>query len=138
MHQEYRRIVSGADTAVLFVHGISGTPNHFRQRIALEEMVSPGWSVYNLLLDGHGKGAEDFSRSSMEKWRSQVRRAFEDLAKNHDRVMIAAHSMGTLFALQLAIEARKVEGKRFDDVILLKSALNDLLNERMAVEPGAV
>ena len=43
-----------------------------------------------------------------------------------------------LFALQLAIEARKVEGKRFDDVILLKSTLNDLLNERMAVEPGAV
>ena len=30
-HAEYKRMVPGADTAVLFVHGILGTPNHFRE-----------------------------------------------------------------------------------------------------------
>lgn len=39
-----------------------------------------------------------------------------------------------LYALQLAIEARKAEGKRIDDVIDLKVRLYDLFHERVAVE----
>ena len=38
-HREYRRIVSGADTAVMFLHGIVGTPNHFRDLIPLVDLV---------------------------------------------------------------------------------------------------
>lgn len=39
-----------------------------------------------------------------------------------------------LYALQLAVEARKAEGKRYDDVLDLKSTLYDLYHERVAVE----
>lgn len=39
-----------------------------------------------------------------------------------------------LYALQLAIEARKAENKRIDDVIDLKVRLYDLFHERVAVE----
>ena len=102
-HKEYIRIIPEADTAVLFVHGIVGTPNHFITQIPLVDLVPENWSVYNVLLDGHGKGVEDFSRTSMKKWKEQVWRIFEQLAEEHDRVIIAAHSMGTLFAMQLAI-----------------------------------
>ena len=35
IHQEYVRKVPGADTAVLFIHGIVGTPNHFTDLISL-------------------------------------------------------------------------------------------------------
>lgn len=104
IHQEYIRKVPGADTAVLFVHGIVGTPNHFRELISLVELVPEGWSVHNVLLDGHGGDAEDFAATSMEKWKTQVRAAFDSLAQTHRRVVIVAHSMGTLFALQLALE----------------------------------
>jgi len=103
-HKEYRRIVPGADTAVLFVHGIVGTPEHFRVLIPLEQSVPESWSVHNVLLPGHGGTAEDFAAGSMNAWREHVRSAFEELAAQHDRVIIAAHSMGTLFAIQLAVQ----------------------------------
>lgn len=104
VHQEYKRIVPGADTAVLFVHGIVGTPNHFRDLIPLVQQVPDNWSVCNLLLDGHGGTAEVFGATSMKMWKTQVHSAFDYLATQHDRVVIVAHSMGTLFAIQLALE----------------------------------
>lgn len=103
-HTEAIRIVPEADTAVLLIHGIVGTPNHFRDLIPMEQMVPVNWSFHNLLLDGHGGTAEDFAASSMKKWKEQVWSAFEKLACQHDRVIIVAHSMGTLFAIQLGIE----------------------------------
>ncbi len=103
-HQEYRRLVPGAKTAVMFIHGIVGTPNHFRDMLPLVQMVSENCSVHNLLLDGHGKGVEDFSHSSMQKWKTQVWGAFDALAATHEAVVIVAHSMGTLFAIQLGAE----------------------------------
>jgi len=103
-HADYKRIVAGADTAVLFIHGILGTPNHFRELIPLEQLVPEDYSVYNILLDGHGGNVDDFSNSSMTLWRRQVKNAFLELARTHDWVVIATHSMGTLFAIQLGIE----------------------------------
>lgn len=104
LHEEYIRMIPGADTAVLFIHGIVGSPNHFVTQIPLVDLVPEDWSVYNLLLDGHGMGVEDFSKTSMKKWKEQIWRVFDDLAANHKHVIIAAHSMGTLFAMQLAQE----------------------------------
>ena len=103
-HMAYKRIVPGADAAVLFIHGIVGTPDHFRVLIPLEQIVPEAWSVCNLLLPGHGGTAEDFGHSSMEEWKSCVRAAFEELVQTHRQVVIVAHSMGTLFAMQLAVE----------------------------------
>ena len=103
IHQEYVRKVPGADTAVLFIHGIVGTPNHFTDLISLVELVPEEWSVHNVLLDGHGGNADDFAATSMKKWKNQVRNTFASLAQTHRRVVIVAHSMGTLFALQLAV-----------------------------------
>lgn len=103
-HREYRRIVPGAENAVLFIHGICGTPNHFVECIPMVSWVPEGYSVQNILLPGHGGRAADFGASSLQAWRCHVRRAFCRLAKTHRRVYIAAHSMGTLFALELAVE----------------------------------
>lgn len=108
-HTAYKRIVPGADTAVLFIHGIVGSPDHFRLLIPLEQLIPENWSVHNLLLPGHGGSVADFASSSMENWRNYVRTAFEELAMQHEQVIIVAHSMGTLFALQLGVEyAQKV------------------------------
>lgn len=100
MHKEYKHIVDGADTAVLFIHGIIGTPNHFKDFIPL---VPKEYSIHNLLLDGHGKGVKDFSRTSMRCWKKQVNNAVDDLLKSHNQIIIVAHSMGTLFALQESV-----------------------------------
>ncbi len=102
MHEESRRIVPGAQTAVLFIHGICGTPNHFRCVLPLEELVPPAYSVRNLVLEGHGSGVLEFGHSSMEQWKRQVWQAFEELAATHENIILVGHSMGTLFSIQLA------------------------------------
>ena len=106
-HKEYKRIVPEAQAAVLFVHGIVGTPNHFAEFV---ERVPEGISVWNLLLDGHGGSVRDFSHTSMQKWEAQVRDAVEELAVSHTQIYIVAHSMGTLFAIDRAIENETVKG----------------------------
>ena len=110
-HQETIRIVPGAKNAVLFLHGICGTPNHFVGGVPMLEWVPQDWSVHNLLLPGHGGTVEDFAKSSMQQWRCAARRAFCRLAKDHEKVYIVGHSMGTLFALELAVDfPEKISG----------------------------
>lgn len=99
-YSSYIREAPGADTAVLFVHGIVGTPAHFR---ALLPLVPDPWSVYNILLEGHGGMVRDFSRASMVAWKEQVSRQLDEILTTHGRVYIAGHSMGALFAIQEAI-----------------------------------
>lgn len=118
-HREYVRIVPGADTAVLFLHGIVGTPRHFDSRLPLVHLVPESWSVYCLLLPGHGGTVEDFSRSTMGQWKDYVWNIFDALAQTHRRVILAGHSMGTLFALQLAVE----KGERIPLLFLLASPI---------------
>lgn len=106
-HKEYINLVSNADTAILFIHGILGTPDHFDELIA---MLPSSLSVYNVLLDGHGKLAKDFSKTSMEKWEKQIDTIVSKLLLLHGSVYIVAHSMGTLFAIEQAIKNPKVKG----------------------------
>lgn len=87
-------------TAVLLLHGIIGTPRHFRDflpRIPREVFIC------NLLLDGHGKGVGDFSKSSMKKWKQQVEHTVETLLASFEQLIIVAHSMGCLFAIEQAV-----------------------------------
>ena len=108
IHREFRRICPGADTAVLFIHGINGTPNHFRDFV---ERLPPEYSVVNMLLSGHGGCVRDFARTSMDKWKTQVDAEVASLLENHEHLLIVGHSMGTLFAISQAVKRPdKVEG----------------------------
>lgn len=99
-HQEIKRIIPCAKTAVLFIHGIIGSPNQFDFLIPA---IPPNVSFYNILLDGHGKGVKDFSKTSMSKWEKQIAAAIDELTISHSEVLIVAHSMGCLFAIEQAI-----------------------------------
>ena len=107
-HREYRRILPGAEIAVLLIHGIVGTPHHFDNLLPL---IPEDWSVVNLLLEGHGQGAAEFGAASMDRWKAQVSRELDGLLAFHERVLIVGHSMGTLFAIQSAIDCpEKIAG----------------------------
>lgn len=100
MHEEYIRKVPGSGMAVLLIHGIVGTPDHFKPFLSL---FPDDWSVYNILLDGHGQDVKAFAQTSMEKWKDQVFSCLEEILQNSHRVMIIGHSMGCLFAVQAAV-----------------------------------
>lgn len=96
LHKEYIRLVESSDTVVLFIHGILGSPDMFNRYI---EKMPKGWSVYNMLLDGHGKTVTDFAHSSMKKWKRQVDHTVYELSIKYDKIIIVGHSMGTLLAI---------------------------------------
>lgn len=100
-HEEYIRYVEGSPLAVLMIHGIAGTPAHFRD---LVHLIPEEVSLYNILLDGHSSTVDDFSRSSMEKWKQQAKQMLSQILSHHKKVIIVAHSMGTLFAIQGAVD----------------------------------
>lgn len=103
-HNEYIREIPGSDTVVLCIHGILGTPDQF---LPLIPQIPTNWSVYNILLDGHGQTVQDFSHSSMTKWKIQVQRTLTHLSARYPKIIIIAHSMGTLFAMQAAAAGYK-------------------------------
>lgn len=104
LHEEFVRIVPGSKIAVLFIHGIVGTPNHFRDLLPLVDLVPEDWSVYNVLLPGHGAAVRDFGKSSMKEWKGYAWKVFRQLCDTHERVILVGHSMGTLFSIQMALE----------------------------------
>jgi carboxylesterase len=111
MHEAYIRIVPDSRKAVVLIHGICGTPAHFDMLLPL---IPADWSVYNLLLPGHGGEVRDFARSSMTQWRETVEDTLAEVLKTHDRVVLVAHSMGTLFAVQQAVKhPGQVQGMLF-------------------------
>lgn len=135
-HREYRRICPGADTAVLFIHGINGTPSHFRDFV---EQVPDGYSVVNVLLDGHGKGVRDFGQTSMQAWKAQVDGVVEQLLESHDRLLITGHSMGSLFAIRQAIKHPDKVSGLFLLAVPLKIAIKlRMLRNSMCVYFGNV
>ena len=131
VHQEYRHIVPGAHTAVLFIHGILGTPNHFSQFLPL---VPLEWSVQNLLLDGHGAGVREFSRTSMARWQAQVEEAVAELEKTHAQILLVGHSMGTLLAIREAVRP----GNQVAGLFLLACPLKLRLRLRMFTNSAKV
>ncbi len=104
-HREYKRIVKGARVAVLCVHGIMGTPNHFRDLIPL---IPDEFSVLNIVIDGHCKTVGDFSRASMKMWEDCVERAVNELLEDHEEIYVLAHSMGTLLTMEQAMKNPRI------------------------------
>lgn len=115
-HEEYIKSYDDADTAVLMVHGICSTPRHFDFLIP---HIPQGISIYNIRLDGHGKTVADFRRTSMKKWKTQVKSALDMLSQKYENIYIVGYSMGTLLTMEQLKTHPKVKG-----MLLLNAPLN--------------
>lgn len=124
-HKEFVRRSQGSDKAVLLIHGILGTPRHFDRFL---DGIPEDWSVYNILLDGHGGSVSDFAGTSMEKWKQQVEAKLQALCREYSTVVIIAHSMGTLLSVEAAPRHPEVKA-----MLLLNVPLHVQLTPAMAV-----
>ncbi len=110
-HFGRRKLVTGSDTVVVFVHGILGTPEHF---VDFEKLVHADWSFINILLKGHGGSVKDFSKTTLRDWKKQVIDEVRDLTVRFDTIYLVTHSMGCLFSLYLSyLLPNKIKGLFF-------------------------
>lgn len=100
MHQSYIKVIPHSTNAIVFIHGFIGTPDHF---IQFYPYVPETWSVYNLLLDGHGGSVDHFSQTSMTKWQQQVKETIDNIKMQHQHIYLVGHSMGTLLEIQYTL-----------------------------------
>lgn len=108
IHRPIERIVPGARTAVLFVHGLLGTPRFWQPFLA---QVPEAVSCVAMTLPGHGGTVPEFGKVPRGAWREAVDRAIAGLCATHERVYIVAHSLGTLLTINsLTDHPRQVAG----------------------------
>jgi esterase/lipase len=95
---------SGTDpdgaTGVLLLHGFTGTPMSLRPWG--EHLAAEGFAVRCPLLPGHGTRWQDCNASTEEQWVAAVSEAYEKLAAECERVVVAGLSMGGTLAIRLA------------------------------------
>lgn len=94
--------IDGGRTAVLLVHGFSGSPASMRPWG--EALAEHGYTVVCPLLPGHGTSWRDLAKTSWQDWYGAVRDTFDALIVEFDRVFVAALSMGGALSLRLAQE----------------------------------
>jgi esterase/lipase len=87
-------------TGVLLVHGFTGTPMSMRPWG--EHLAAEGFAVRCPLLPGHGTRWQDCNLTTEQDWTEAVGAAFDELAKDVDRVVVAGLSMGGTLAIRLA------------------------------------
>lgn len=119
MKTEYIEIKNSKYT-IVFVHGIIGSPVRFND---LYPLISNNFSCIKVVLDGHGKKAKDFSKTSLIKWEKQINDILLFLKNKNQRVIFVGHSMGCLFGL---LESLK-ENNIIDQLFLLNVPLRPKL-----------
>lgn len=96
-HQPFSCELSGAKTAVIFIHGILEGPYQFHG--LAEKILDIGVSSFGILLPGHGGSAKQFGKSHRRQWVHYVDRQIEDISKRYPQIILVGHSMGTLLSL---------------------------------------
>jgi esterase/lipase len=92
-------------TGVLLIHGFTGDPSSLRPWG--EFLAGEGFAVRGPRLPGHGTTWQDCNTTTEEDWLREVNRAFDELAAECDRVVVAGLSMGGTLAIRFAEQRPK-------------------------------
>src|SRR5438093_7432523 len=95
---------SRRDTAVLLLHGLTGTPvdMHYMKNA----LVADGYNVNVPLLPGRGTRPSDMDSLCWEDWMSSALAAYDDLARDHEEVVVGGLSAGATMTLDIALRRK--------------------------------
>jgi len=95
------RIPGPRREAILLLHGLTGVPNELH---VLGDAISrDGYPVHIPLLPGRGTVAADMDRLTWDDWMQAAVRAYDELAEDHEAVVVGGLSAGGTMALDLAL-----------------------------------
>ena len=92
--------ISGADEALLLIHGFTGTP---AEVLPIGERISKrfGWHIRGPLLPGHGTTAKELNKTTWQDWFEHVKTKWLELNQTYETCHVLGLSMGALLALEL-------------------------------------
>lgn len=91
-----------AETGILLIHGLTGTPNEMR--ILARGLNSAGFTVYAVQLAGHCGTMDDLLESTWQDWLASVRAGADKLMPKVKKMIVGGLSMGSVLSLALAAE----------------------------------
>jgi carboxylesterase len=92
------------DAAVLLLHGLTGTP--IDMHYLKDALVADGYTVSVPLLPGRGTRPSDMFALSWEDWMSPALAAYDELARDHDEVIVGGLSAGATMTLDIALRRK--------------------------------
>src|SRR5256884_701344 len=92
------------DAAVLLLHGLTGTPvdMHYMK----DALVADGYTVSAPLLPGRGTQPSDMFNLCWEDWMSAALDSYDELARDHENVVVGGLSAGATLALGIALRRK--------------------------------
>jgi carboxylesterase len=95
-------LLRGGRAGVLLIHGLTGTPAEMR--FVGKGLNRAGFTVYGMQLAGHCGSEADLLKTGWRDWARSVREGADRLRQEVDHLFVAGLSMGSILALNLAIE----------------------------------
>src|SRR2546428_13522277 len=92
------------DAAVLLLHGLTGTP--VDMQYLKGALVADGYTVNVPLLPGRGTRPSDMFGLCWEDWMSSALAAYDDLARDHENVVVGGLSAGATMSLDIALRRK--------------------------------
>jgi carboxylesterase len=97
--KDYSFTFEGGSTAVLLIHGLTGTPSEMK---GIGKAISKhGFTVHGVQLSGHCGDEQDLIQTGWRDWNESVETAFDCLRKYYRTVFVGGLSMGALLSLNL-------------------------------------
>src|SRR2546423_11820150 len=95
---------SHRNAAVLLLHGLTGTPvdMHYMK----DALVADGYTVSAPLLPGRGTRPSDMFNLCWEDWMSAALDSYDELARDHENVVVGGLSAGATMALDIALRRK--------------------------------
>lgn len=90
----------GSKTGCLLIHGFTSTPAELRP--IGEALHKADYSVYGILLKGHGTQPEDLLAVRYKDWLESAQQGVNKLKQSCQKIVVVGHSLGGLLALQMA------------------------------------